>query len=184
MINAAGQIVCRNTIAQAFGCVPFNPFGGDPDHPGQIAYFDGQNGPGGTTIGPTAIQTVRQEAFSFSVNGSPIDDWAGPVAVAAGYEYREEHYSQRADPYSGGITASTPATVNEPCTDPFIDCGLHHRSAASGRLERGQLSQRPRHLSCERSVRGIGYSAAERPLLGQGRSRPGAAAMRATRTAG
>jgi outer membrane receptor protein involved in Fe transport len=124
VFNAAGQIVCRNTVAQAYGCVPFNPFGGGTLTPGQVAYFDGQNVPGGTTIGPTAIQTQRQEAFSFAVNGSPIDDWAGPVSVATGYEYREEHYSQRSDPYSGGVTASTPATVNMPCTDPFVDCGL------------------------------------------------------------
>jgi len=124
VFNGAGQIVCRNTIAQAYGCVPFNPFGGTAINAGQIAYFDGQNGPGGTTIGPDAIQTQRQEAFSFAVNGSPIEDWAGPVSVALGYEYREEHYSQRSDPYSGGVSASTPATVNEPCTDPFVDCGL------------------------------------------------------------
>ena len=122
VFNGVGQIVCRNTLAQSFGCVPFNPFSGTALNPGQIAYFDGQNGPGGTTIGPSAVMTGRQEAFSFSVNGSPIDDWAGPVSVAAGYEYREEHYSQRSDPYAGGITASTPATINEPCTDPFIDC--------------------------------------------------------------
>jgi iron complex outermembrane recepter protein len=124
VLSASGQIVCRNTVAQAYGCVPFNPFGGQSLTPSQIAYFDGQNGPGGTTTGPTAIQTNRQEAFSFSVNGSPIEDWAGPVAVAAGYEYREEHYSERADPYSAGVSASTPATINMPCTDPFIDCGL------------------------------------------------------------
>jgi outer membrane receptor protein involved in Fe transport len=68
--------------------------------------------------------TQRQEAFSFAVNGSPIELWAGPVAVAMGYEYREEYYTQRSDPYSGGVTASTPATVNQPCTDPFVDCGL------------------------------------------------------------
>ena len=122
--NSAGQIVCRNTVAQAYGCVPFKPFGGGTVSPGQMAYFDGQNVPGGTTIGPDAIQTQRQEAFSFAVNGSPINDWAGAVSVALGYEYREEHYSQRSDPYSGGVTASTPATVNEPCTDPFVDCGL------------------------------------------------------------
>ena len=122
VFNSAGQIVCRNTIAQAYGCVPFNPFGSTLT-PGQVAYFDGQNGPGGTTIGPSAIMTQRQEAFSFSVNGSPIDSWAGPVVIAAGYEYREEHYSQRSDPYSGGVSASTPATANEPCTDPFVDCG-------------------------------------------------------------
>jgi hypothetical protein len=68
--------------------------------------------------------TNRQEAFSFSVNGSPLDLWAGPIAVAAGYEYREEHYSQRADPYAAGVSASTPPTFTEPCTDPFVDCGL------------------------------------------------------------
>ena len=122
VVNGAGQLVCRNTIAQLYGCVPYNPFGGSVLNAGQIAYFDGQNGPGGTANGPHAIQTERQEAFSFSVNGSPIEDWAGPVAIAAGYEYREEHYSEAADPYSAGLSASTPATVNEPCTDPFVDC--------------------------------------------------------------
>ncbi|HVW74098.1 MAG TPA: TonB-dependent receptor [Rhizomicrobium sp.] len=131
VLNSAGQIVCRNTVAQAYGCVPFNPFGGSAVTAGQLAYFDGQNGPGGTTIGPSAIQTQRQEAFSFAVNGSPIEDWAGPVSVAFGYEYREEHYSQRSDPYSGGITASTPATVNEPCTDPFVDCGFFNNTTGT-----------------------------------------------------
>ncbi len=63
---------------------PYNPFGTDNISQGAIAYFDNQNGPGGTTVGPSAIQTQRQEAFSFSVNGSPIEDWAGPIAVAAG----------------------------------------------------------------------------------------------------
>jgi iron complex outermembrane receptor protein len=123
IVNAAGNIVCRNTLAQLNGCTPFNPFSTTPITAGQLAYFDNQNGPGGTTLGPSAIMTQRQEAFSFAVNGAPIEDWAGPVAVALGYEYREEHYSQRSDPYSGGITASTPATINEPCTDPFVDCG-------------------------------------------------------------
>ena len=123
VVDASGNIVCRNTVAQLYGCTPFNPFGGANISNSAIAYFDNQNGPGGTTLGPSAIQTQRQEAFNFVVNGSPIEDWAGPVAVAAGYEYREEHYSQRADPYSAGISASTPATVAEPCTDPFVDCG-------------------------------------------------------------
>jgi len=135
VVNAAGNIVCRNTIAQAFGCVPWNPFGQDPISTGAQAYFDNQNGQGGSTNGNNVIMTNRQEAFSFSVNGSPIDSWAGPVQLAAGFEYREEHYSQRADPYAGGVnypgyglngvgTSSTPPTFTEPCTDPFIDCGL------------------------------------------------------------
>ena len=124
VVNSLGNIVCRNTVAQQHGCVAWNPFGGADLSAGAIAYFDNQNGPGGTTLGPVAIMTQRQEAFSFAVNGSPIELWAGPVAVALGYEYREEYYTQRSDPYSGGVTASTPATVNEPCTDPFVDCGL------------------------------------------------------------
>ena len=124
VLNSAGNIVCRNTVAQQHGCVAWNPFSGADIPKAAIAYFDNQNGPGGTTLGPVAIMTQRQEAFSFAVNGQPIELWAGPVAVAMGYEYREEYYTQRSDPYSGGVTASTPATVNQPCTDPFVDCGL------------------------------------------------------------
>ena len=134
-VMQGGNIVCRNTIAQAFGCVPYSPFGNDPINPGAQAYFDNQNGIGGSTNGNNIVQTNRQEAFSFTVNGSPFELWAGPVAVAAGYDYREEHYSQRADPYAGGVnypgygldgigTSSTPPTTTEPCTDPFVDCGF------------------------------------------------------------
>ena len=125
VLNAAGNIVCRSVLAQQNGCVPLNPFlGTAPPPPGAVQYVDGQDGPGGTTMGSSAVQTERQEAFSFIVNGTPIEDWAGPIAVAAGYEYREEHYSQRGDPYGAGISASTPATINEPCTDPAVDCGF------------------------------------------------------------
>jgi iron complex outermembrane recepter protein len=123
VLNGAGQIVCRSTIAQLNGCIPLDPFLGSVAPPvGAVQYVLGQNVPGGTSMGSSAVQTGRQDAFSFSVNGSPIEDWAGPIAVAFGYEYREEHYSQRGDPYGGGITASTPATINEPCTDPAINC--------------------------------------------------------------
>jgi len=124
VVNASGNIVCRNTLAQTFGCVPFSPFGNSPINPAAQAYFDNQQVPAGQNQHISSIQTNRQESFDFSINGSPFEDWAGPVAVAFGYAYREEHYSQRSDPYAAGVTASTPPTVNEPCTDPFIDCGL------------------------------------------------------------
>ena len=130
--NSAGNIVCRNTIAQSFGCVPYNPFGSDPINAGAQAYFDNQNTVGGSTNGNNVIMTNRQDAFAFSVNGSPIESWAGPVAVAFGYEYREEHYSQRADPHAAGISNSTPPTFTEPCLDPFVDCGLTTLSLVQG----------------------------------------------------
>src|SRR6202012_959660 len=87
---------------------------------GAISYIENQSQ--GPDLGPTVVQTQRQEAFSASVSGSPIEDWAGKVSVAFGVDYREEAYTQRADPYGAGISASTPATVAEPCTDPLIDC--------------------------------------------------------------
>ncbi|HEV3079824.1 MAG TPA: TonB-dependent receptor, partial [Gemmataceae bacterium] len=140
IVNASGQIVCRNTIAQLNGCTPLNEFlGSAPPALGAIQYVMGQNVPEGTRAGSASNQTTRQEAFSFSVDGSPIEDWAGPVAVAAGYEYREEHFSQRGDPYGAGISASTPATVNEPCTDPAINCSaLVPGSWAAGNYANGR----------------------------------------------
>ena len=118
--SVSGQIVCRNTTAQLNGCVPFNPFGTVAPSQASIAYMDNQTF--STTLGPTAVVSQRQDAFSFVVNGTPFETWAGPVSIASGYEYREEFYTQRVDPYSGGITASTPATIAEPCTDPSVDC--------------------------------------------------------------
>ncbi|HEV3083888.1 MAG TPA: TonB-dependent receptor, partial [Gemmataceae bacterium] len=140
IVNASGQIVCRNTIAQLNGCVPLNVFlSSAPPALGAIQYVLAQDVPIGTRAGSSAVQTTRQEAFSFSVDGSPIEDWAGPVAVAAGYEYREEHYSQRGDPYGAGISASTPATINEPCTDPSINCSaLVPGSWAAGNYANGR----------------------------------------------
>ena len=115
-----GSTVCRSAAAQTQGCVPYNPFGTDPASTGTVAYIENQTL--GATEGPSAIQTQRQEAFSFSVNGTPIEDWAGKVAVAFGVDYREEAYTQRGDVYGAGLSASTPATAAEPCTDPAINC--------------------------------------------------------------
>ena len=140
---AAGNIVCRNTIAQSFGCVPFNPFGGATDQPGgAVAYFDNQNVPGGTTIGtsrdpdqPPGSLQLRGQRFADRGLGRP---GRGRVPVT---NIAKSITRQRADPYAAGVTASTPATVNEPCTDPFVDCGLDHLRAPPGRLERRQLSR-------------------------------------------
>lgn len=115
-----GAIVCRNTVAQTYGCVPFNPFGTQAPSQAALGYMDNQTY--STTLGPAAVVTQRQDAFSFVVNGTPFETWAGPVSMATGYEYREEYYTQRVDPYAAGLSASTPATLAEPCTDPALDC--------------------------------------------------------------
>ncbi|MBN9588864.1 MAG: TonB-dependent receptor, partial [Alphaproteobacteria bacterium] len=118
---ADGSIVCRDPSARANGCVPFNPFGTSMPSPGAIAYIDNQAN-GQKQGGPEMRQWLRQEAFGLNFNTSPIKDWAGDVSVAFGYDYREEAFTQWADPYSGGITSSSPANALYPCTDPSIDC--------------------------------------------------------------
>jgi outer membrane receptor protein involved in Fe transport len=116
-----GSIVCRDPSARANGCVPFNPMGTDMPSPASIAYIDNQAN-GAKKGGPEMRQFLRQEAFGLNFNTTPIKNWAGDVAVAFGYDYREEAFTQTADPYAGGITASTPANALQPCTDPSIDC--------------------------------------------------------------
>ena len=108
VFNRCGQIVCRNTIAQSFGCVPFNPFGGTSLTPGQIAYFDGQNVPGGTTIGPTAVRpSARKPSASPSTvrrsTTGPVRSPSLPVTNIA-----KSITASAADPYSGGVTRLHP----------------------------------------------------------------------------
>ena len=116
-----GVVECRDANARANGCVPYNPFTTTPASQATVAYIDNQNN-GSKIGGPLAEQYIRQDAFDFDVNASPIEDWAGKVTVVAGYDYRNEYFAQTADPYAGGITASTPANSIYSCTDPSIDC--------------------------------------------------------------
>ncbi|HEU4548562.1 MAG TPA: TonB-dependent receptor [Rhizomicrobium sp.] len=118
---ADGSIVCRDPAARANGCVPFNPFGTSMPSPAAIAYIDNQ-AHGAKVGGPEMRQWMRQEAFGLNFNTSPVKNWAGDISVAFGYDYREEAFAQWADPYSGGITSSSPANALYPCTDPSIDC--------------------------------------------------------------
>ncbi len=118
---ANGDIVCRDPVARANGCVPFNPFGTSMPSPAAIVYIDNQ-AHGNRVGGPEMRQFMRQEAFGLNFNSTPFANWAGDVSLAFGIDYREEAFTQTADPYAGGITASTPASYLYPCTDPSIDC--------------------------------------------------------------
>jgi iron complex outermembrane receptor protein len=113
VVNGNGQIVCASTVAQAAGCVPYNIFGDVPITSGTWNYLiNGGNG-------PVAVTNQRQEAFSASINGSPLANWAGDVSVALGVEYREEAYNQVADPYGNGVTASSPNSFAYPADPTF-----------------------------------------------------------------
>ncbi|PTQ07886.1 hypothetical protein CLG96_16925 [Sphingomonas oleivorans] len=83
---ATGQIVCRSTLTDpANGCVPLNRIGVGGVTQAAIDYIfnDGDQ--------PYRRQTLKQDvaAFNFSTNNL-FENWAGPVSVAFGGEYRKE----------------------------------------------------------------------------------------------
>lgn len=93
--DANGNIVCRDAKARASGCVPLNIIGNIAPSAAALSYIMPARGP---------EQHVRQteDAFSFSLSGEPFALPAGPVAVATGFEYRNEWYETKADPYGNG----------------------------------------------------------------------------------
>ena len=86
--GANGVPVCRNP---ADGCVPFNIFGPNAGSAAAIKWV-------------TATQynySVREQTvLAANLHGEPISTWAGPVAVAAGAEYRKEKVDNTSDALS------------------------------------------------------------------------------------
>jgi len=95
--NTNGQIVCRATLpgaafrAAAAGCVPLNPFGAGASSAAARDY-----------VTETAMQdtTLQQHVAALTLRGDVIDLWAGPLAFAGGFEYREDKVSSSNDPIS------------------------------------------------------------------------------------
>ena len=85
--NTNGQVVCRSALAQSNGCIPLDIIGTGVADPLAIKWVTGSGQQ------PLRRVSQRQEAASFSMNGEPLSDWAGPVDVATGAEYREEAYT-------------------------------------------------------------------------------------------
>jgi outer membrane receptor protein involved in Fe transport len=95
-----GTIVCRDPSAQAAGCQPFDLFGNFSPSTAALSWMQG--GQLANQSAPYSLTHERQEAASISLNGKPIDLWAGPVSIATGVEYREEAFTTIGDPDSNG----------------------------------------------------------------------------------
>ncbi|MBO9544833.1 MAG: TonB-dependent receptor [Caulobacter sp.] len=107
-----GTIICRDPVARANGCVPLNVIGQVALEPAALNYVMPKNGPRQRS---KQIESVA----SFNVSGEPFSLPAGPVAIAAGVEWREEDYKTLGDPYGDGIWAENPYTDDYPA-DPLI----------------------------------------------------------------
>lgn len=87
-----GSIVCRSTLADPNnGCVPYNLFGTDVVTQAMIDYTQG---------GPSLRQTIGQNLAGGGITGEPFSTWAGPVSVAASFEYRKDSIEGYNDPIS------------------------------------------------------------------------------------
>lgn len=111
-----GAIVCRNVAARNSGCQPLNIIGDVTPSTGALAYVLPANGPQQHT-------QQTQDVVSFNLNAEPFSSWAGPVAIAAGVEYRREWYRVRGDAYGNGVTANSPNTPEYP-VDPLMNTAI------------------------------------------------------------
>lgn len=132
-IVVGGTPVCRNAAARAAGCEPLNLIGPGPQSAAVLDYF---------LIDTWSRMNLVEDVFAASINGEPFSTWAGPVSVAAGFEYRKDEYRTSADPYtqayldsiaplfaggefpasvpnSGLAVGSTPFNISQP-GEPFM----------------------------------------------------------------
>src|SRR6478735_2203627 len=93
-VRSGGQIVCRSTLAGLDpGCTPRNLFGVQPVNQAISDYV---------TDDSFLNLRLRQQVYTANIRGDLGDDFqiAGPIAVAAGIEYREESPYQTVDAIS------------------------------------------------------------------------------------
>lgn len=117
---------CDDAAARAVGCVPINIFGYNTVTPAAAAFLQTYTGPtrtvtliDGNTVQLTNGQNVafdylakvHQDVVSGSVHGDLFSLWGGPVAIAAGGEYRREKSSEIFDPFTqAGLSAGNQIT--------------------------------------------------------------------------
>ena len=138
-----GQIVCRNPVAAASGCVPLNIIGNNAVDPAAWAYIAPENGPRQRT-------TQSQDVGSFNINGELFEGWAGPVSVATGAEYRREKYRVRGDAYGNGVSPASPNNAMYP-VDPLLDTTVGNNWYA-GNFHNGDGSYNVREAYVELNI--------------------------------
>jgi iron complex outermembrane receptor protein len=86
--SANGNVICRDPIARASGCVPVNVFGANSISPEAAKWIHA----------PGSLATKVTQTFAgATASGEPFKLPAGPVGTAFGIEYRKETSSDVAD---------------------------------------------------------------------------------------
>lgn len=101
------EAICRDPQARTQGCVPANVFGFNSLSPAAVAYI----------TAPSLLATLTsQKLVGGIVRGEPFALPAGPVSLAAGFEWREEYSRSEFDPLQqAGLNAGNkiPRTEGE-----------------------------------------------------------------------
>ncbi len=92
--NASGQIVCRSTLTNPTnGCVPINRIGLSTPSDAALNYIFNDG------LQPSRRQRLRQDVAAITFQtASLFENWAGPVSLAFGAEYRREEVSGSINP--------------------------------------------------------------------------------------
>ncbi|MES2290383.1 MAG: TonB-dependent receptor [Pseudomonadota bacterium] len=93
-----GTPICRSAAARAAGCVPLNVIGTGVASQSAINWISGV---------PFLKTWLQQDVGAINVSSEPFNNWAGPVSIAFGVEYRRESFSQEADAASVGNAGNT-----------------------------------------------------------------------------
>ncbi|WP_164155894.1 TonB-dependent receptor plug domain-containing protein [Sandarakinorhabdus rubra] len=94
---AVGAPVCRSTLTNPTnGCIPMNLFGEGSLGASSVAWVTG------AADGFRTRQDldIALDVYSIDAQYSPFSTWAGPVSIAAGFEYREESFVATSDAQS------------------------------------------------------------------------------------
>ncbi len=86
VVGADGKIVCRSAVAN---CVPLNSFGVGVASPEALAFVLGR---------PRREQDFTQDVVAFNIRNSDFEGWAGPIGLAAGFEWRRDEIEGFVDP--------------------------------------------------------------------------------------
>ncbi len=87
---ATGAIQCAS-VATNPSCIPFDIFGTGVNTPAAITYVTGA---------AWGRNILTEDVLAVNLHGNPFSDWAGPVSIAAGAEYRREAIKGTNDPTS------------------------------------------------------------------------------------
>jgi outer membrane receptor protein involved in Fe transport len=99
VVGPSGNIVCRSSSSNpGNGCIAYNPFGERTPTADQLHYLVGTS---------SYVAKSEENVASLNISGEPVSDWAGPVSLAGGAEYRRESLVQTSDPLSQEFNSVT-----------------------------------------------------------------------------